>query len=102
LLYSGYSINGHSLIEYPLYWITAISNNAHFKFQVEDFTLKIILPEGAVIGKLNTPYPMKREADTKHFTYLDTSGRPVVNIRGLQDLTEKHIQDFQLEFTYPK
>jgi hypothetical protein len=42
---------------------------------VEDFSLKIILPEGSVIGKVSTPYPMKREADTKHYTYLDTSGR---------------------------
>lgn len=71
-------------------------------FQVEDFTLKIILPEGVVVGKLNTPYPMKREGDTKHYTYLDTSGRPVVNLRSIQDMTEKHIQDFQLEFKYPK
>ena len=75
--------------------------NFHFD-QVEDFTLKIILPEGSVIGKQHTPYPMKRESDTKHFTYLDTSGRPVVNVRALHDLAEKHIQDFQLEFKFPK
>lgn len=51
---------------------------------VEDFSVKIILPEGSVVGKLNTPYPMKREKDTKHFTYLDTKGRPVINIRSVQ------------------
>jgi oligosaccharyltransferase complex subunit alpha (ribophorin I) len=51
---------------------------------VEEFSVKIILPEGSVVGKLNTPYPMKREKDTKHFTYLDTKGRPVINIRSIQ------------------
>lgn len=69
---------------------------------VEDFSLKVILPEGAKVGKWHSPYPTKRGADGLHFTYLDTHGRPVINIRNVGDLTEKHIQDFQLEFEYPK
>ena len=42
-------------------------------------------------------------ADLKHFTYLDTTGRTVVTLRTTpgQLLTESHIQDFQLQFSYP-
>ena len=69
---------------------------------VEDFTLNIILPEGAVVGKLHTPYPLSRKSDGRHYTYLDTQGRPVVRVTNIGDLSEKHIQDFQLEFTFPK
>jgi len=69
---------------------------------VEDFTLKIILPEGVEVGKLNSPFPLKREKDERHYTYLDTTGRPVIVIKNVGDLTEKHIQDFQLEFKFPK
>ncbi|QQP36970.1 Dolichyl-diphosphooligosaccharide--protein glycosyltransferase subunit 1, partial [Caligus rogercresseyi] len=40
---------------------------------VEDFVLKIILPEGVTLGELKTPYE-----------------------------SNEHIQNFQLEFDYPK
>jgi len=69
---------------------------------VEDFTLKVILPEGAQVGKIHSPYPTQRQGDGLHFTYLDTKGRPVITVTNEGDLTEKHIQDFQLEFTFPK
>jgi len=69
---------------------------------VEDFTLKIILPEGSKVGKFDSPYPTKRMADGLHYTYLDIKGRPVVTIKSVSDLTEKHIMDFQLEFQFSK
>ncbi len=69
---------------------------------VEDFELKIILPEGARVGKLHAPYPTARGKDSKHFTYLDVQGRPVVVVKNVGEMTEKHIQDFQLEFVFPK
>ncbi len=69
---------------------------------VEDFTLKIILPEGSVVGKMNAPFPVKRMPDSLHFTYLDIKGRPVITVQGVGQLTEKHIMDFQLKFSLPK
>ncbi len=69
---------------------------------VEDFTLSIVLPEGSKVRKLHTPYPMSREADSKHYTYLDVQGRPVVTIKNVAELTERHIEDFQLEFLFPR
>jgi oligosaccharyltransferase complex subunit alpha (ribophorin I) len=67
---------------------------------VEDFTLKIILPEGCKVGKFDAPYPTSMQADGLHFTYLDTYGRPVVTVRNIGDMTEKHIMDFQLAFKF--
>lgn len=69
---------------------------------VEDFTLKIILPEGVVPGKLRTPYPVHRQKDEKHYTYLDTDGRTVIVVQNVGDLVESHIQDFQLAFKFSK
>lgn len=69
---------------------------------VEDFTVKIILPEGSVVGKFDSPFPTKRLPDGLHFTYLDIKGRPVVTVQGVGDLTEKHIMDFQLHFKFSK
>jgi len=70
---------------------------------VEKAEIKIILPEGVYDLELSTPFPIARTEDTQHFTYLDTTGRTVVTLRTNpgQLLTESHIQDFQLQFTYP-
>merc|ERR1712037_1000219 len=53
--------------------------------------------------QLDTPFPISRGEDKKHFTYLDTTGRTVVVLSTGpgQLLTEAHIQDFRLQFTYP-
>merc|ERR1711976_242939 len=69
---------------------------------VEDFTLKIILPEGCAVGKFDSPYPIERLPDTLHYTYLDIKGRPVVTVKNVGDLTEKHIMDFELAFKFSK
>lgn len=68
---------------------------------LENVEVKIILPEGVSDLKLDTPFPMKRDEDSKHYTYLDTTGRTVVYLRSNRLLTESHIQDFQLQFSYP-
>jgi len=69
---------------------------------VEEFTLKIILPEGSDVGKFHAPYPTKRLKDGLHFTYLDYSGRPVITVESKGELTEKHIMDFQIQFKFSK
>lgn len=70
---------------------------------VESLETRVILPEGITDIKLATPFPVKRGGDAKHFTYLDVSGRTVVSLfsKPGQLLTESHIQDFQLQFSYP-
>nr|CAB3265738.1 dolichyl-diphosphooligosaccharide--protein glycosyltransferase subunit 1-like [Phallusia mammillata] len=66
---------------------------------VEDFTLKVILPEGSKNIKVHLPYEAKREKDELHLTYLDTVGRPVI-IFTKQNLVEQHIEDFTLTYTF--
>ena len=69
---------------------------------VEEFVVKIILPEGSKVSKFEAPFPTKRLPDSLHYTYLDIQGLPVVTIEGVNDLTEKHIMDFQLEFQFSR
>jgi oligosaccharyltransferase complex subunit alpha (ribophorin I) len=95
-------------------------DHIHDDMLVEELIVKVILPEGAKVrlrcdsnvielstlsvqvGKLSIPYPTTRLSDELHYTYLDYHGRPIVTLQNVGYLTEKHIQDFQLEFTYPR
>merc|ERR1719382_596074 len=51
--------------------------------------------------KVETPYRMTRGEDGLHHTYLDTTGRTVISLSTNKLLTENHIQDFQISFSYP-
>jgi len=68
---------------------------------IESASVKVILPEGCTDQELATPFPVSREGDSKHYTYLDTTGRPVIKITNKGVLTESHIQNFQLQFKFP-
>jgi len=67
---------------------------------IENAEVRVILPEGVSKLELSTPYPVKREQDDKHYTYLDTTGRTVLVMRSVGVLTEQHIQNFSLQFQY--
>merc|ERR1712200_90979 len=64
---------------------------------IDETRIRIILPEGATNIELDAPYDVKRLDDSLHFTYLDTKGRPVVEITA-NNLVEHHIQDFKLSY----
>jgi len=66
---------------------------------IEDFTLKVILPEGSKNINVQLPYDAERDADSLHFTYLDTSGRPVITFHK-SNLVEQHIDDFILSYNF--
>lgn len=68
---------------------------------IDDLTVKIILPEGCANIKLIPPYSVNRLADTLHYTYLDTTGRPVITFTK-QNLVENHIQDFNLSYSFSR
>merc|ERR1719206_155373 len=69
---------------------------------VEDMTLKIILPEGCKNISVELPFEgLSREADSLHFTYLDTAGRPVITISGA-NLVDQHIEDIVVTYTFNK
>lgn len=62
---------------------------------VDDALVRIILPEGSTNIEIETPYEVTRLPDTLHFTYLDTKGRPVVQLSA-KNLVENHIQEFKV------
>ena len=69
---------------------------------LKSFVTLTYLLEKLQVGKLHTPYLVKRGKDSLHYTYLDTNGRPVLEIRNVGPMTEKHIEDFQLEFKFAR
>ena len=68
---------------------------------IDELLVKIILPEGAKDFKLNLPYAATRLPDSLHYSYLDTTGRPVISITK-KNLVENHIQNFRLKYTFPR
>lgn len=68
---------------------------------IDEMTIKIILPEGAKNTKLVTPFDVKKDKNSLHFTYLDTVGRPVI-VAHKTNLVDAHIQDFELWYTFEK
>lgn len=64
-------------------------------------TVRVILPEGARDIKLKTPFPVSRLDDHRHYTYLDTVGRPVIVLEK-SNLVEQHIQHFEVHYKYKK
>ncbi|XP_073987728.1 dolichyl-diphosphooligosaccharide--protein glycosyltransferase subunit 1 [Rhodnius prolixus] len=68
---------------------------------VDELITKIILPEGSENIHLTLPFPMIRLPDSRHSTYLDTKGRPVISVTK-QNLVENHIQQFELDYVFPR
>lgn len=68
---------------------------------IDDVTVRIILPEGSVDLNLKTSHPIKRLPDGLHYTYLDTIGRPLIQLQ-MANVVESHISDFELRYKFPK
>jgi len=69
---------------------------------LEHVTVKIVLPEHARnIEFYPPPYDVQRLPDEKHYTYLDTVGRPVV-VLTKRNMLFQHIQDFEIHYTFDK
>ena len=69
---------------------------------IEDFTLKVILPESSEVMKFFPPYPVERrpnEAKHVYFDFTDSISRPIF-VATAKNLVEQHIQDFTLEFNF--
>jgi oligosaccharyltransferase complex subunit alpha (ribophorin I) len=66
---------------------------------VENALIKVVLPEGASDVKLRTPFSVNRDKDQVRKTYLDTFGRTVIVLQK-SNLVERHIQDFEIQYTF--
>jgi len=65
----------------------------------DDYTIRIILPEGAKDIQVNTPFLVDSQSSTTHFTYLDTTGRPVV-VLNKKNIVPEHDRYFQVSYTF--
>lgn len=69
---------------------------------LEQVTIKIVLPEHTRnIEFYPPPYDVQRLPNEKHYTYLDTVGRPVIVITK-RNMLFQHIQDFEIHYTFDK
>ncbi|XP_044008598.1 dolichyl-diphosphooligosaccharide--protein glycosyltransferase subunit 1-like [Aphidius gifuensis] len=68
---------------------------------IDELIVKIILPEGTRNFELSTPYEVERQKNYLHYSYLDTTGRPVISFTK-NNLVENHIQNFKLKYNFPR
>lgn len=66
---------------------------------VEDMTVRVVLPEGSTDIKPILPYDMEHSFDVK-FTYLDTSGRPVLVLRRANVAVPELAAKFSVEYSF--
>nr|CAG4643894.1 EOG090X04O4 [Lepidurus arcticus] len=76
-------------------------DHIHDDMHIAQAHVRIVLPEGAHDIQVETPYPVQRDPNTLHFTYLDTRGRPMIHLRA-SNLVENHIQDVKVSYRYSK
>ncbi|VDP33165.1 unnamed protein product [Soboliphyme baturini] len=70
-------------------------------FVADSVTVKIILPEGSSDFNFKCPYDVVKGPLEYHFTYLDSSGRPVITAHK-SNVVENHIQSFELFYSWDR
>eukprot|EP01119_Soliformovum_irregulare_P005356 TRINITY_DN17124_c0_g1_i1.p1 TRINITY_DN17124_c0_g1~~TRINITY_DN17124_c0_g1_i1.p1 ORF type:complete len:627 (+),score=200.79 TRINITY_DN17124_c0_g1_i1:59-1882(+) len=67
---------------------------------VDDLTVRIILPEGAKNPQVYSNVQFDSEDKSKlHYTYLDTTGRPVIELKR-KNVVSEHNQYFQVTYNF--
>lgn len=66
---------------------------------IQEATVKIILPEGASVVKVKTPFDVQRLPDQIKLTYLDLVGRTIITFKK-SNLVEEHIQNVEILYDY--
>lgn len=66
---------------------------------IDEITVRIIMPEGASNHEVHTPFPIDSQSVSHHYTYLDTSGRPVVVVTK-KNIGSEHNKPFQLVYHF--
>ncbi|KXZ52725.1 hypothetical protein GPECTOR_8g119 [Gonium pectorale] len=66
---------------------------------VEDAIIKVVLPEGASGIEAILPYDMEKSFETK-FTYLDTTGRPVLVLHRRNLASPEHSAKFSVDYSF--
>lgn len=66
---------------------------------IDRAVVKVILPEGACNFELKVPYEVERGPDETFYSYLDTTGRPVI-VLSKNNLVSWHIQDIEVVYSF--
>lgn len=67
---------------------------------IDELVIRIILPEGAKDIDFAVPFGIDSSSTELHFTYLDTSGRPVLVITKRNVVSEHGAQYFQVVYRF--
>ncbi|XP_030384806.1 dolichyl-diphosphooligosaccharide--protein glycosyltransferase subunit 1 [Scaptodrosophila lebanonensis] len=76
-------------------------DHVHDNMAIDKAVINVILPEGSSNIELMTPYSIKRRQNEFIYTYLDTTGRPMISF-SRSNLVENHISDFTLKYTFSR
>eukprot|EP01111_Echinosteliopsis_oligospora_P007813 TRINITY_DN2312_c0_g1_i1.p1 TRINITY_DN2312_c0_g1~~TRINITY_DN2312_c0_g1_i1.p1 ORF type:complete len:575 (-),score=154.45 TRINITY_DN2312_c0_g1_i1:153-1877(-) len=99
--YTGYNLPLHKYLSHSGdHFVLKINFASDLgNFYIEDYTLKVILPEGATNARVEIPFKGYEETHGRHYTYLDTTGRYAVILR-LRDVVAEHNIPIQIHYQY--
>lgn len=66
---------------------------------IDEIVVKIILPEGAKSPEAHVPFGIDSQSAEKHYTYLDTAGRPVIVLEK-KNVVSDHNRFFQVTYRF--
>jgi len=102
--YMGYNLPSYLYLFKDSYDSSLYMLNITFAAKFEDMVVdhlivRVILPEGAKNIEYFTPFSVDSTSFASHFTYLDTSGRPVL-ILEKKNVVSAHNQYFQVTYNF--
>ena len=65
----------------------------------DEFQMEVVLPEGAKNIKVDVPFPVDSITEAKHYSYLDTTGRPKIVIRARNVVPDNQV-DIQIGYDF--
>eukprot|EP00026_Physarum_polycephalum_P002098 Phypoly_transcript_02102.p1 GENE.Phypoly_transcript_02102~~Phypoly_transcript_02102.p1 ORF type:complete len:596 (+),score=121.69 Phypoly_transcript_02102:57-1790(+) len=108
-LFGGWKNNWYTGYNLPLHPFLFTDSSSTYRLKVpfasslgqvitEDYTLRVILPEGSTVTKVDVPFEVQK-SDAKHFTYLDTTGRPVI-VLSKRNVVPEHNVVITIEYQF--
>lgn len=102
--YFGYNLPSENYLftsqaDSSLYVLNISFASAFDQVEIDDLLVRVILPEGSSDIEFYTPFPVDSEGHELDFTYLDTTGRPVLVIRK-SNVVPEHNQYFQVAYRF--
>eukprot|EP01138_Halocafeteria_seosinensis_P014256 gb/GECG01014555.1/.p1 GENE.gb/GECG01014555.1/~~gb/GECG01014555.1/.p1 ORF type:complete len:472 (+),score=50.57 gb/GECG01014555.1/:1-1416(+) len=102
--YQGYNLDSEVAMTYDqstnTYEVTFPFNIPYSEGYVQDYTVKVVLPEGATNVEVDSPHSVKRDS-SRRFTYLDAlEGRPIVVLR-TSNIVKQHSGKVRVKYSMP-